>query len=302
MELDTFLNLSTEEVASIVRAHGPKVCVFPINGTRRWFLMENEISPGDDYMSLYLSAIIENHIGLYKLFFEHGVDTLLTPALGVDLWERGDEYVQMVAEGFAALANHPDFLTFFEHYQVKAGFYGDYRKFLTGTNYVRLLNTFDEVKNKTSQNGRHRLFFGLFASDATESVAELAVTYYQQHGVIPGRKKIIELYYGEYIQPVNFFVGFDKFSAFDMPLLTSGFEDLYFTVSPSAYLSQNQLREILFDHLYLRPKQEPEYQEMSSDSWERTKQFYKTHRETTLGVGVLRDGIWYPKLPDKQQK
>jgi hypothetical protein len=41
---------------------------------------------------------------------------------------------------------------------------------------------------------------------------------------------------------------------------------------------------------------------MSSDSWERMKQFYQTHRETTLGVGVLRDGIWYPKLPDKQQK
>jgi len=300
MDIKTFLKLPTEEVAKIVRAHGPKVCVFPINGTRRWFLMENERS-SDDYASAYLPAIIENHIGLYKLFFEHGIETLLTPALGTDLWERGDEYVQMVAEGFAALANHPKFLAFFDQYQVRANFYGDYRKFLSKTNYSHLLETFDAVKEKTAQNDQCKLFFGLFASDATESVAELSVAYYQQHGVIPNKQKIIELYYGEYVQPVNFFVGFDKFSVYDMPLLASGFEDLYFTVSPSAYLSQNQLREILFDHIYSRSVEEPEYLEMSEDAWESMKTFYKVYRETTLGIGVIKDGIWYPKLPNGQE-
>ncbi|PKN91762.1 MAG: diterpene synthase [Chloroflexi bacterium HGW-Chloroflexi-6] len=300
MDIKTFLKLPTEEVAKIVRAHGPKVCVFPINGTRRWFLMENERS-SDDYASAYLSAIIENHIGLYKLFFEHGIETLLTPALGTDLWERGDEYVQMVAEGFAALANHPEFIEFFDQYQVRANFYGDYRKFLSKTNYSHLLDTFDAVKEKTAQNDQYKLFFGLFASDATESVAELSVAYYQQHGVIPNKQKIIELYYGEYVHPVSFFVGFDKFSAYDMPLLASGFEDLYFTVSPSAYLSQNQLREILFDHIYSRSVEEPDYLEMSEDAWESMKTFYKVYRETTLGIGVIKDGIWYPKLPNGQE-
>lgn len=300
MDIDTFLKLPTGEVAKIVQAHGPKVCVFPINGTRRWFLMEHELS-SDDYTSAYLSAIIENHIALYKLFFEHGIETLLTPALGTDLWERGDEYVQMVAEGFAALANHPEFLAFFDQYQVKASFYGDYRKFLSKTKYSHLLDTFDAVKQKTAQNNQCRLFFGLFASDATESVAELSVAYYQQRGAIPNKQKIIELYYGEYVQPVSFFIGFDKFSAYDMPLLTSGFEDLYFTVSPSAYLSQNQLREILFDHIYSRPVEEPEYSEMSQESWKEMKTFYQVYRETTLGIGIIRDGIWYPKLPNGRE-
>ena len=33
-----FLRLPTDEVARVVRASGTKVCVFPFNGTRRWFL------------------------------------------------------------------------------------------------------------------------------------------------------------------------------------------------------------------------------------------------------------------------
>ena len=164
-----------------------------------------------------------------------------------------------------------------------------------------MLDIFDAVKQKTANNSQCRLFFGLFASDATESVAELSVAYYQQHGIIPNKQKIIELYYGEYVQPVSFFIGFDKFSAYDMPLLTSGFEDLYFTVSPSAYLSQNQLREILFDHIYSRPMEEPEYSEMPREAWENMKTFYKVYRETTLGIGTIKDGIWYPRLPNERE-
>jgi tuberculosinol/isotuberculosinol synthase len=298
MDLEKFQNLPTEEVAAIVREHGPQVCVFPINGTRRWFLMEHQVGQSENYFAAYLAAIIKNHIDLYKLFFDHGIDTLLTPALGTDLWERGEEYVQMVAEGFVSLASHPEFISFFDDYQVRVNFYGDYKKFLSKTKYSHLLDTFEQVREKTAQHQSRRLFFGLFASDATESVAELAVEYFKRHNTIPDKQKIIELYYGETVQPVNFFIGFDKFSAFDMPLVTTGFEDLYFTVSPSAYLSQAQLREILFDHLFLRRQEEPEYSEMPADAWERMKAFYRQHREFTLGTGIIRDGIWYPKFPD----
>jgi hypothetical protein len=300
MELETFLNLPTSEVAQIVRSQGPKVCVFPINGTRRWFLMEHQ-SRFDENYSSYLAAIISNHIGLYRLFFEHGISTLLTPAMGTDLWERGEEYVRMVAEGFLALASHPEFLRFYEEYQVKVNLYGDYRKFLSGTQYKHLLDTFEQVKQKTKSYSQNRLFFGLFANDATEFVAEQSVLYYQQHDTVPDKKTLIELYYGDYVSHVNFFIGFDKFSVFDMPLVNSGFEDLYFTVSPSAYLSEMQLREILFDHLYLRPAKEPNYTEMSEFAWKNLCQFYRTYRETTLGVGILKDGIWYPKLPGETE-
>ena len=40
MDRDNFLALPAGEVAKIVRGSGSKVCVFPFNGTRRWFLLE----------------------------------------------------------------------------------------------------------------------------------------------------------------------------------------------------------------------------------------------------------------------
>jgi len=96
------------------------------------------------------------------------------------------------------------------------------------------------------------------------------------------------------VQPVNIFIGFDRFSAFDMPLVATGNEDLYFTVSPSPYLSERQLRRILYDHLYTRRAAEPDYESLSKEAVEHMRAFYQINQDLTQGVGILRDGFWYP--------
>src|SRR5574341_2181152 len=46
IELNSFLQLPVDEVEQRARASGPEVCVFPINGTRRWFMLEyGHLSP-----------------------------------------------------------------------------------------------------------------------------------------------------------------------------------------------------------------------------------------------------------------
>jgi tuberculosinol/isotuberculosinol synthase len=72
-----------------------------------------------------------------------------------------------------------------------------------------------------------------------------------------------------------------------MPLIATGNEDLYFTVSPSPYFTQKQLRDILYDHIYLRHTDEPE-------DWFVMKEFYQTNIGRTMGVGAEHKGIWYP--------
>jgi hypothetical protein len=103
------------------------------------------------------------------------------------------------------------------------------------------------------------------------------------------------MYYGEYIPPVSFFIGFDKFSSFDMPLVALGEEDLYFTISPSPYLTARQLREILYDHLYTR-RGDAEYSTLEPDEWKLMRDFYQANMNRTLGVGARqpRGGYWYP--------
>jgi tuberculosinol/isotuberculosinol synthase len=300
VHLAEFQDLPTEQVGQLVRAAGPKVCVFPINGTRRWFLLTHPSQRGEGLASAYLDATAKRHVEIYRLLFDHGLDTLLTPVFGPDLVERGEGYMQIAADGLARLATHPDFLDFYETSGVRVRFYGDHRRFLGPTPYAYLSDLFDSVTARTLAHSRYRLFFGLFAHDATEAVAQIAVRCYQERGRSPDRRQIVEAYYGEYVGPVDLFIGFDKLSAFDMPLVATGAEDLYFTVSPSLYLTQHQLRDILYDHLYAR-RGELDYSEMSPREWGLMTDFYQANMERTLGVGTRQDGVWYPlpqvKLP-----
>lgn len=293
-----------EEVARRVRAAGPKVCVFPINGTRRWFLLECQDRPDAALGSEYVDRAARRHIELYRLLFDHGLDTLLTPVFGPDLLARGPAYFQVAAEGLRRLATHPEFLAFYDEMQVRVRFYGDYGRHLVGTEAEPLIGLFESLEADTRGHDRFRLFFGLFAHDAVESVAELAVEYHQRWGKAPDRAALVEAYYGEPVAAVDLFIGFDKFCVFDMPLLTTGNEDLYFTVSPSLYLNERGLRRILYDHLYSRRQEDHQHTAMTDEDWEAMRTFYRANAERCLGVGVrqARGGFWYPlpevELPD----
>jgi tuberculosinol/isotuberculosinol synthase len=308
ISLEEFIALPVDQVAELVRGAGPKSAVFPINGTRRWFALEHpEAMRAEDSLGAYMDISQKRHVELYRLFFDHGVDTLLTPIFGSELFRRGDDYVRrMVMDGLVRLAEHPDFLRFYDEYNVRVRFYGDYRRELTGTVFSPLIEKFDSLTHRTRDHKRARLFFGVFASDLTETCAALAVDFHKQHSRVPTRSEMVEMVYGEYVDPVDFFIGFDKLSAFDYPLLASGEEDLYFTVAPSLYLGQKQLREILFDHLFTRRSNEPEYEELTREDWGWMRSFYAENKTRTVGLGTLRSNIWYmgpgAKWPGDQEK
>jgi adenosine tuberculosinyltransferase len=295
MDIEDFQKLPAEEIARLVRAAGSQVCVFPINGTRRWFMLEHGLDIQGDPVKAYLDITAESHIEIYQRFFTHGLDTLVTPVFGEELFDRGDEYIAMAVDGMTRLATQPDFLSFYEQYQVRVHFYGDYRKQFKGTPYSHLCDLFDKVTEQTASNNRYRLFYGVFASDATETTAQLSIDFYRDKGRLPTRRDLIELYYGEYIEKANIFVGFEKFNVFDYPMLGWGEESLYFTAAPSLYLNDRQLRHILYDHLYLRPVQDPNYAEMPALDFELMHTYYQKNREVTFGVGEIRGGIWYAK-------
>jgi tuberculosinol/isotuberculosinol synthase len=294
IDRQSFEDLSAPEAASLVQTFAPLVVVFPINGTRRWFSIQQAVNPERFAGTSYYQAMELQHIQIYRLFFEHGVHTLLTPIFGADLMERGEDYIRRTTEGMVRLVTEPHFLDFYTAFQVRVRFYGDYRKHFTGTPYAHLIDLFDGITQRTRDNNRHRLFFGLFANDATETIAEFGVRYYMQHQQLPDRRTLVSLYYGEYLEPVSFFLGFDKLSAFDMPLLATGNEDLYFTASPSLDLTARQLRQILHDHLYTRRSPEADYESLAPAEKTWMQAFYNANHEHTLGLGALNAGVWYP--------
>lgn len=297
MEFKTFISQPTEVIADMVKQAGTKVCVFPINGTRRWFLLEYANADVDAIAHDYLPVTINRHIEIYKLIFEHGIKTLIAPVFGDDILERGSEYDKVAIHGLRQLLENPLFREFYASHQVRVRFYGEYQQAFRGTEYEVLIPLFEQLSAETAAYTEHRLFFGLFAGNAADSIARLSVEHYLATNEVPQSAKLIELYYGEAIERADFFIGFDKFAAFDMPLLADGYEDLYFTVRPSLYLTAVQLRTILYDHLYARPI-EPDYATMTAEDWAFMKQFYETHQHHTFGVGFVEPNsqVWYPKM------
>lgn len=298
MDIDIFRRLPTDEVARIVRDAGVKVCAYPAKGTRRWFMLEYPSVPKEDFASAYLNAVFEHHIAIYKLIFDHGLTTLLTPSFDLPLMQRGDAYMRMAAKGLAALAEHPAFLAFFEEYGVRVCFYGEYRQHLASTPYAYLLDLFETVMARTQKHDRHRLFFGLFVHDATETVADLAIQHYRERGETPDKQALVKRYYGEAVEPVDIFLSFSKPRVFDMPLLMTGKTDLYFMVSPSLYLNQAQLRDILYDHIFARRKSsQTDYGTLSSADQDLMRSFYQANVGNTIGIGTWHERwqFWYPR-------
>jgi hypothetical protein len=294
---ERFLQLPTEEVAALVKATGEKVCVFPVNGTRRWFILEHGDEIGDDYFESYMTTAIQNHIQLCEMLFTHGIDTILAPVLGRELMRRGDEYAKRVGiDGLVRTSTDKHYRDFFANRNVKVRFYGDYRDVLTGTPFEYALKSMYEVSEATKHNDGHRLLFGVFADEVTDTISRLSVEHYLAHGAVPDKQTLIRKYYGEDIAPVSLFIGFDKFSAFDMPLVSTGNEDLYYSLSPSPYMTERQLRAILYDHLYVRRVPEPEYAKLAPEELDWLREYYRKNKDCVLGVGTLKFDIWFPDL------
>jgi tuberculosinol/isotuberculosinol synthase len=291
---EEFLRLPKEELANLVRADGQKVCVFPFNGTRRWFLLEHgrEFS-GKNAAQKYVEQTTHAYISTYKLVYDNGVDTIVAPVFGSEIFSRGEEYMREIGAGMELLATHPEFLAFYKAYDIRVHFYGDYRKQLEKTPYADICDSFDKITRDTAHHTTRRLFYGVCGEDATEAVADLSIRHHQQTGLTPTREQLVEMYYGEYIEKADIFIGFEKFNVFDYPLLSKGGESLYFTVAPSLYMNERQWRSILHDHLYLRPIPEPDYFTMPTADFESMRKFYEDNREVTFGVGEVRGGIWY---------
>ena len=292
---EKFLELPTPEVAALVKATGQKVVVFPVNGTRRWFTLEHGQEIGDDFFSAYMDISIQNHIQLCSMLFDHGIKTILSPVFGRELMQRGDEYTQRVGmDGLVRTATDKNYRSFFENYKVNVRFYGDYRDVLTGTEFENVLGSLYEVVDATKNNNNFDLYFGVFADEVTETISRLSVEHYLAHGAIPDKNALIRKYYGKELPPVSIFIGFDKFSVFDMPLLSTGEEDIYFSVSPSPYMTQHQLRAILYDHIYTRRTHEPDYTKLEVEELDWLREYYRDHKDQALGVGKLKFNIWFP--------
>jgi adenosine tuberculosinyltransferase len=298
MDFNIFQSLPAEDVARLVRTIGPQVCVFPVNGTRRWCWLEHTNDP-DKSLEHYVEIAALTYIRLFSMLYDHGIDTILSPIYGDELLSRGSKYIQAtLANGLSNLET-PDFLNFYRQYDICVRFYGNFRTILNKPIYTPQLELFERISGQTMRHKKRRLFFGVFANDAAEQVGELSINHFLKENRYPDRHEIISLYYGEYVEPVTLFIGFEKPTIYDYPLLGLGNESLYFTASPSPYLTTFTLRKILYDHLYRRTIKDPDWEQFSETDFNVLRNYYHKQQRTVLGVGNIFHGTWISEHDQK---
>ena len=162
MDFDAFLDLPKSEMSKIIRENGLKVCVFPINGTRRWLMIEYPNQTKEDFIRAYLDIVGPKMVELLKMFFEHGINTVLSPLFGPDLMAQSGNYNNLIVPGLTWFIKSPLCLQFYEEYDVRVSIYGDAKKYLIGKKYASILKNFEDIKQKTKDHHSHRLFIGVF--------------------------------------------------------------------------------------------------------------------------------------------
>jgi hypothetical protein len=301
-DLTWFQNLSTSEVAEIVRERGPRTVVFAAGGTTRWFILNHLTGwPADmSYWQGYLKYGGQRFVEIVRMFFDHGVHTLFTHAIVPGQLEgKGEGYSPLaLTSGMERIAGTSEFLDFYEKYEVRVRFFGNYRRVLEDSRYSDALAQFDQIQEQTRTHDRRRIYWGFNSErDQITPMLELAVQYYRDRGRAPSWEEVVELYYGEPVKPVDVFISFNRSkTATLMPPLLEGRADLYFTVGLSFDFSQPQLRSILYDHLYARRGQHRDYSQLSASAFSEMQAFYRLNQGNVIGLGRRYEpgDIWHP--------
>lgn len=291
MKIETFLNLQAEDIAAVVREKGPRVVVCPINGTRRWFMLE---SRKHGFHGDFLDTILARYLSLFELFFSHGITNLLTPVLGPDIVQRGSTYTRMVFSALERISTGENFIRFYENKDVRVRFYGDYEQYMA-EHAPEVLGKLAEVQAATREHLAFKLFWGMFANDPVEKIARRAVDFYKLQGETLKRPDIVTHYYGEYLPPADMFIGMMPPAVFDFPLLDVGHTALYFTTAPTPYLDETMLRRMLYDFIFVRRVQD-DYDDLDEDDWRNLEEFYSVHQREIFGVGrrAGSGSVWLP--------
>lgn len=272
---------------------------WPFNGTRRWYLLHRRANPdANDYMKTLIRRQAQQH----SLVFAHGVSVIAAPGFGSELLQRGPDYTRYVLGGLLQLADDEVYREMFAR-GVRLRFYGDYEETLDTPTFRPMLRACADLTIATESGDGPLLMIGLFADAPYPTLARMSVEFARQYERSPNRQELIEAYYGSPIPDLGLYLGFAQPALFDVPLLATGQEDLYATLTPSPSLTEKQLREILYDHLITRRVPEADYGKLSNKAVAALAEYNEHYHGATLGIGRIDPltGVWTPVLPDSVQ-
>lgn len=297
LSIEEFMAMPDDEVAGLV--HSSMTCLLGINGSTRWFYLENptvKTTPYKQFLSTYTAVTSQRLAEVCEMLFRHGVHTVLIPVLNQTLFDgRNAEYAQMMCRALPHITSGGFMDDLYSNYAVRVGFYGAYEAALSSSGNDDILDSFTQTMNMTRHNDQRQILWGVFAENEVSAAIDFSIKFYEKHHRYPSEADLITSYYGFNVSPVDIYVTSGKPRLFDAPFVLTGKTDMYFMIPPSLYLSRTTFRQVLFDHLYSR-KGEKDYGELDQMGWSNMKQLYQSKMDTVMGVGGIHPEwkTWFP--------
>jgi hypothetical protein len=300
---EEFVALSAEEITRIVKQKGkPKVGIFVADGNRRMTMALTGLSEdSEDFYSEYVRIFTEKFMENLKVFYSHGLDTLIVPLISPTILDRSQNYIALAINGLLqALFKSDKWLTFYKENDIRVKTYGN-PGHLQGTQCQKGIQWIQEIKTKTSHHKTHTLFYGFLSNNpgGMESV-NLAVEFYQLHRRKPTPLEMKEMYYGENLAEADFFIMSTKIAGAGAlpPFISTKKTGMYFLPVPGVMgLTREIYLEILYDLLYCRPNGPiKKYGDDDLKDMETLKKYFFPNESTIIGPGKRVGKFWVPGI------
>jgi hypothetical protein len=310
--LEEFLGMDDARVKSIV-AGSPegRVGVLVPDGNRKAGLVLWGLNPSKkDFDRDLFNRLHSKFLDVVRTFFDNGVRMLFVPTVTTRNFDRGKAYLDAtMSDGLVHFFHDPLWLSFYEQSDIRVRFYGD-REIIKRNGFTTLLEWMDELEGRTASNKGPVLFFGVACDRSLEEVrlSSIGIEIHSQLGRAPSRTELVEAYYGIDVPDVGFFIRPTEVRDSDMlPVLISGYKtQMYFPVSPVAFISKKTVRTILYDLMFNRVlsggKKIYRKEDITTEEMSKVKDYYQSNLETVLGLGDRLGPFWLPRSgPAKEE-
>ena len=304
---EKFIRLSNEEIANIIKTERrPKVAMLIPDGNRRYAMSFLNIMPkSKDFETEYMRQNSENFMRNIKMMFDHGLETLFVPCLKHENLYRDKNYVEGITQyALKLIFSDEKWIDFYNENNIKVKIYGDL-DYISNKGFDDLIQIVKDLEKITSNNNKHKLFYGLACSNKYEypRLMDLAIDFYKNNNRYPTYKEKIEMYYGENVNEVDLFIRPTAIRDSDIqpPLISGNKTQMYFLVAPdNLSFNRDVFRNILYDFLFCRNSifGSKTYQNemIAKSDLEEIKDFYLLNKSKVIGLGEKIGPFWIPQI------
>ena len=297
--LPEWLALPCAEMATIVRRSSLTMKI-AVDGSTRHYLLNNSLESGADLdTEAYFQHGLLSLLRLIEKVFSCGIESLVLLSVWPPDLIRRDDHMQRVVEGSVRLLLSENALRTFTTLGLQVGLYGNY-DVAAAFDGVRpaLIELRERLALATGQQ-TCKLWWGYSAGSGLEEVIARSVQFYQETGRLPTEEELRQACFPLGPASVDIFIGTGwlRIGNIDLPpVLNQGQTDVYSLCHLPLDLTENELRRILYDHLFVRHVLAPTTNIVYTPAMlDPLRDYYTEHSECVIGLGhLVANGFWYP--------